>query len=443
VDAHTSRTNGVTRRRLFAVSARTATSGLLAAACGPPAGPPAPAKETRANLVWLIWSSNTNLRGEAYANITAAFQREFPNVTAEQISGGGNLQTTMEKLLTLVSADQPLDIVGVQHSVLGQYVQLGILRDLSAFVRRDPAFTLTDHLPSAVDMLSFKGRPYGLPIGLSTSALAYNADLFTKAGVKPPDGSWGWTHFLDAAQRLTVRRDSESQWGTHILPSSSEIFSWIWTNGGEPLMPKEEPTRPRFVHAETMEAVQWFTDLSTRFGVKAPSDHPDGKGSNGRFEAGRVAFFPVQTNNTRELQDETFAWDVAPLPRGRKGAVYPLSSFAYGVHEKSRHPDLAWKFWTTIVGEAGQREWMLRTGEFIPSHKALQTEYERVPLKPANRKVFYQAAVNGRPTPKSTKWADLAPAIDAQLQGMDTGQIGVRAGLAALDRDLAGILSAG
>ena len=66
-------------------------------------------------------------------------KREFPNVTAEQISGGGDLKSTLEKLLTLVSADQPLDIVGVQHSVLGQYVNLGILKDLTANSRRDPA----------------------------------------------------------------------------------------------------------------------------------------------------------------------------------------------------------------------------------------------------------------------------------------------------------------
>ncbi|HEX2034903.1 MAG TPA: extracellular solute-binding protein [Chloroflexota bacterium] len=446
MDERASRQEGVTRRQVARrIAGMMAAGGVLAgAACSQQQGTePALARDTGANLVWLIWSSNTNVRGEAYNNITTAFQQEFPNVTAEQISGGGDLKSTLEKLLTLVSADQPLDIVGVQHSVLGQYVNLGILKDLTANSRRDPAFKFSDHVQSAVDMLSFKGKSYALPIGMSTSAIAYNADLFQKAGVQVPDGSWGWQQYLESAQKLTAWAETDSQWGTHILPSSSEIFYWIWMNGGEPFSPKEEPAKSSFVQPETMAAVQWFMDLNTRYRVKAPFDHPDGKGSNGKFEAGRVAFFPVQTNNTRELQDETFSWEVAPFPKGARGTVYPLSSFAYGIYDKTRHPDLAWKFWTHVVGPAGQREWLLRTGEFIPSHKSLQAEYEKVPLKPANRKVFYQAAVNGRPTPKATRWADIAPVIDAQLQAMDGAKIGVRAGLETLDRDLAPLLGAG
>ncbi|HEX2184555.1 MAG TPA: hypothetical protein VHN78_03500, partial [Chloroflexota bacterium] len=172
MDEQASRQVGVTRRRVGRrIAGMAAAGGVLAGvACSQQQGTePALARDSRANLVWLIWSSNTNVRGEAYNNITAAFQQEFPNVTAEQISGGGDLKSTLEKLLTLVSADQPLDIVGVQHSVLGQYVNLGILRDLTAHSRRDPDFKFSDHVQSAVDMLSFKGKSYALPIGMSTS----------------------------------------------------------------------------------------------------------------------------------------------------------------------------------------------------------------------------------------------------------------------------------
>jgi ABC-type glycerol-3-phosphate transport system substrate-binding protein len=132
-----------------------------------------------------------------------------------------------------------------------------------------------------------------------------------------------------------------------------------------------------------------------------------------------------------------------PLPKGKKGVVAPLNSFSYGIYDKTRNPDLAWKFWTTVVGPAGQREWMLRTGEFIPSLKALVPEYDKVPLKPANRKAFSQAAANGRPTPKATKWADMAPVIDEQLQAMDGGKIGVKAGLETLDRLLIPLMATG
>jgi multiple sugar transport system substrate-binding protein len=430
-------------RRHFLASAAAGGGASLLAACGVGQGPQpiASAKDTRANLVWFIWSSNTGVRGEAYNAITTHFQQEYPNVTVEQISGGGNLPLVLEKLMTMVSADQPIDLLGVRHDVLGQYVTLGLMKDLGPFLKRDQSVKLSDHLPSAVEMLGFKSKQYGLPIGLSTSAMMYNADLFAKSGVPIPDGTWDWKQFVDVAQRLTKRNEESPIWGAHIQAANSDLFYWIWMNGGEPFSPKEEPTKATFTQAETLEAVQWLTELTTRYGVKASFDLPDGKGSNGKFADGRVAMIPIQSNNTRELQELPFKWDITALPKGKKATIYPLNSFSYGIHGKTRNEELTWKLWSLVVGTTGQREWMTRTGEFMPSHKSLQGEYERVPLKPVNRKLFLQAASGGRPTPKATKWGEMAPVIDQHLQAADTGKVSVRAAMESLDRQLIPLLA--
>src|SRR5262245_19635514 len=133
-----------TRRRLLAGAP--AGGAALLAACGGTATPQTTlSKDTRANLVWFIWSSNTGVRGDAYNAITAHYQQEFPNVTVEQVSGGGNLKTVLEKLMTMVSADQPIDILGVRHDVLGQYVTLGLMKDLGPLLKRDQSVKLADH----------------------------------------------------------------------------------------------------------------------------------------------------------------------------------------------------------------------------------------------------------------------------------------------------------
>jgi multiple sugar transport system substrate-binding protein len=423
-------------RRLLLVSVCPAGGAALLAACGTTTQQTTLARDARANLVWFIWSSNTGVRGEAYNAITSHFQQEFPNVTVEQISGGGNLPMVLEKLMTMVSADQPIDILSTRHDVLGQYVTLGLLKDLGPLLRRDQSVKLADHLPSTVEMLSFKSKQYGLPIGLSTSALMSNSDLFNCSGVPLPTGNWDCKQFLDAAQRLTKRQEEAPIWGAHVQATNTDLFYWIWMNGGEPFTPKEEPTKASFSQAETLEAVQWLTDLTTRYGVKAPFDLPDGKGANGKFADGRVAMVPVQSNNTRELQTLPFNWEVAALPKGKKGTIYPLSGFSYGIHAKTKNEELSWRLWTLATGPTGQREWMTKTGEFMPSHKSLQSEYERVPLKPANRKVLLQAAAAGRPTPKATKWSEMAPVIDRNLEAADTGKVSVRAAMETLDRDL-------
>jgi multiple sugar transport system substrate-binding protein len=396
------------------------------------------AKDTQAKLVWYIWSTNTGVRGEAYTNIAAAFQREYPNVSIEQISGG-SFPATVEKLITLLAAGESVDLVGTKHDVLVQYVNHGFLKDLTGFARRDPSFKFTDHVPVALDMLTLKGRVYGLPIGITSGGVVYNADLFAKLGVKPPDGSWTWKDYLDLAQRLTVRREDSVQWGTHAPALNVEIYPWIWMNGGEPFTPKEEPTRSSFVQAETLQALEWFMDLHLRYGVKPPYEHPDGKGV-GVFPEGRVAFYPVRTNNMSGLQNLSFNWDVAPFPKGKKGAINNLASFSYGIYDKTRNEDLAWRFWTFVVGAEGQREWMSRTGEFVPSLKSLQVEYEQRSQRPANRKVFTQGLAAGRSTPKTAHWVDVERIADEQLLAADAKKISVRAALESIDRQLATVL---
>ncbi|MGH2370418.1 MAG: hypothetical protein ACRDI2_19765, partial [Chloroflexota bacterium] len=84
---------GITRRAVASrgVQLGGAVGAAAIAGCGQEPAAAIVSKDVRANLVWLIWSSNTNVRGEAYNAITTAFQQEYPNVTVEQISGGGNL----------------------------------------------------------------------------------------------------------------------------------------------------------------------------------------------------------------------------------------------------------------------------------------------------------------------------------------------------------------
>ena len=63
------RRGGVTRRGVAGWGAALGgalTLGALGAACGAPAAPAAVPGDVRADLTWYLWSSNTNVRGEAY-----------------------------------------------------------------------------------------------------------------------------------------------------------------------------------------------------------------------------------------------------------------------------------------------------------------------------------------------------------------------------------------
>ena len=137
---------GATRRALLArgsglvgAAGAAGVTGLVGVACAGQSFPPAAvARDARADLIWYIWSSNANVRGEAYNAIVAPLPGAVPQHHSQQVTGGGNLKPILEKLITLVIAGEPLDVVGVRHDVLGQYVQMGLLKDLGP---PDPART--------------------------------------------------------------------------------------------------------------------------------------------------------------------------------------------------------------------------------------------------------------------------------------------------------------
>ena len=78
------------------------------------------------------------------------------------------------------------------------YVDGGALADISDVTGKLPAST------NAKDSYTIDGKSYGVPYRQDSWVLYYNKDLFDKAGVKYPDGSWTWDDYAKAAKDLTT-----------------------------------------------------------------------------------------------------------------------------------------------------------------------------------------------------------------------------------------------
>ena len=92
------------------------------------------------------------------------------------------------KVRTALGAGQgPNMIFGWGGGILKAYVDAGQVADLTSTVNGDPALK-TRFLPSIAATGIIDGKVYALPNnGMQPVVLYYNKDLFTKAGVQPPD----------------------------------------------------------------------------------------------------------------------------------------------------------------------------------------------------------------------------------------------------------------
>ncbi len=441
-----------TRRRFVraAALAGPATAAAFSAACGasPETAPAlrAPSRDTRDELIWLTWSSNTAERGTAYGNMIRQFNERFPAVTVTQVPPpAGPFGATFEKLVTTIAAGERLDLVGVVPEFVPVYMDRAkALTDLNTWFRRDPAYKATDHVKGAIDGLTWKGKLGAVPVGLSTSIAVYNAELLARKGVAPPRADWDVNQVVDLARRLTEPKGEETVWGYHDrMPNPLRLYTYIWAFGGEPMTPREEPTQFRWARdPKTVQAMEWVIDLHRKHGVRAGGHTPDGDSGSGAFPRNRVAISGWQINIFNSVPPD-IRYDVLPMPRGPNGRHLYFWGFCYGLAPQSRNPDLAWELLKLVTGEPGQQEWMTHA-RFAPSLKSLLAgPYQKLDGHPASKQVVADAALATERFPMHTRWPDMLPKIEQMVRDADAGTKGVRDALTTLDAELESIARSG
>lgn len=427
---------------------------VLAAACGTSGqgaageAPRALDRTQRDELTWVVWSSDGGARKEAYDTMVKRFGEQFPSVTVTRIAGGSE---TLEKLITMLASDTRVDIVGTRPDYLAAYMEgPKPLQSLSPFTKKDSAVVKEkDHADGIVEGLTWKGTLYALPVGVYTNNVALNLDLIEQKGMALPKPDWTIDQALDIARRVTTRKetDDESIWGFYQMYNAVTHFgySWIRGNGGEPMTPNDDIAKAQWASdAETLNTVQWLSDLSQKVGVMPVKTTG---GVWGTFREGRVAIGVMETNNLYNVVQAQkdggaqFRWDVHPLPAMKKGRYQPIGAFAYGLSRTTKNPDVTWELLKQIVGPAGQTDWY-RLAKFAPSIKSLLNgAYLQDKEAPANKKAIVDAVLAAKPMPRSNQWVEMDKAIVAVLTSIREGSVGVREGLQDIDRKVTALIA--
>jgi len=438
----------MTRRKHLA--ALLSTVPVLAAACGTSTATEAPKtldKTQRDEMTWLVWSSDSASRKEAYDSMVKRFTAQFPNVSVNRIAGGGE---TFEKIVTMMASDTRVDIVGTRPDYMATYMEgPKPLQSISPFAKKDPSVIKEkDHAEGVIEGLSWKGSLYALPVGVYTNNVVINQDLFQQNSVPLPKDNWTIDEAIAAATKITARKDTEGEsiWGFYQLYAAVTHFAYTWIrgNGGEPMTPNDPIQQSKWSSdAETLNTVQWLYDLATKQRIM-----PVGitGGVWGSFREGRTGICVLETNNLYQIVDAQnaggarFKWDVHPLPMMKKGRYQPIGAFAYGISRNTKNPDLTWELFKNIVGPEGQTDWY-RLAKFAPSLKPLLNgAYIQDKDTPSNKKAIVDAILAARPMPRHPLWIDIDKVVVEVLASIRDTKVGVREGLQDIDRRVSAIV---
>jgi multiple sugar transport system substrate-binding protein len=293
-------------KRKFAVATGIAVAATLAlAACSgtdsKPSQPTGPVTITLSG-----WSLATTPEFQTLAD---GFHKKEPNVTVKvQEYDAANYSTLITADLAAGSAP---DIITQKE-----------VKAVSAFVGGDQLLDVSDvKLPKGINGVSsyqVDGKTYAVPYRIDSWVLYYDKDLFDKAGVSYPDGTWTWDDYADAATKLQsgLKAAGVAATGTyqHSWQSAIQGFANSQAPKGGILTGKYDYFKSYYNRVLVLQASGAqvpFNDISANkltyqaeFGKQAVSMMPMG-----------TWYIATLISQQASGDANTFPWGIAPIPQ--------------------------------------------------------------------------------------------------------------------------------
>jgi multiple sugar transport system substrate-binding protein len=315
-----------------------------------PAAAPA-ATGAPGEVEFWYWGTPTILDG--FTKGIAAFEQANPRLKVKAVTSPYN--GFYEKLQATLAGGAHPDLSMMEPLNLVTYQKRQFIRSFQPFVQD---LDLSKYFRTLFDDLNRipygkTGDLWGLPLYQHTRVLIYNKDLFDKAGVKYPDGTWTWQTWEDTAAKLT----GGGTYGWSVGSGLYEPWVGMIQLGSDMLDEKHE--KVLFDSPEGVKVVQHLANLYT-----------SGSGiANADLQAmnvpllltGKVA---MDTQHTWSLTMDTYKtakvnWDLAPYPaRAADGAPKACMGFGDSVilYSKAKNPDGAVALSKALLNDPFQSE---------------------------------------------------------------------------------------
>ncbi|MFY1692998.1 ABC transporter substrate-binding protein [Plantactinospora sp. WMMB782] len=287
------------------VSAVTALT-LVLAGCGgedEPADPNAPVTITMAG-----WSLNST---PEFKTLADGFKASHPNVTVElkEYAPGNDYDTQM---ITDLAAGTAPDVYVMKNlKNFYTYQSGGQLLDVS---------DVTSGLGSVPALGSYQvdGKAYAVPYRQDSWVLFYNKDLFAKAKVTPPDGSWTWDDYVDATKRLHagLRGAGSNATGAyqHTFQSTVQGFALAQTPDADLLSGDFGYLKPYYERSLDLQAAGAQPAFGTATTNKLTYQAQFGKQQSAMLLMG--TWYVATLLKQRQSGDaDKFEWGIAPAPQ--------------------------------------------------------------------------------------------------------------------------------
>lgn len=295
----------------------------------------------------------------------ASFEAAYPDVKVQLESVP---QGYGDKLLAQFASGTAPDVFQVGDGDVAKFAAQGVFEPLDPYIAGDKGSEPLDtsiFYPAIADIGKVEGTTYLFAKDFSPLTIFYNKDLFDAAGVPYPAEGWTQADFLAAAQKLTVTDASGNitQWGT-MIPDGWGDWVWdrgilpiIYQNGGDIISPDGKKASGYLDSDATVEALQWYTDLFTKYKVAPTKADVAALSGQDLFATGKAAMVWSGIWNISPYKKDhpDLNFGIAQLPQGKQPAN-SICWAGFALYSKSENKDAAWAFLRWIGADKGAEE---------------------------------------------------------------------------------------
>lgn len=357
------------------------------------------------------------------------FMKKYPNIIVKRENYPW--ADYKQKIMTMAASGTLPDVFYMQDSWSQFWIFYGMTRSIEPFIKNDPEFKRELFYSGSLAPFIWKGELHGLPYDWNTvGTLAYNVDMFDKAGLPYPDENWTFKgEFLETAKKLTKDTNGDGkidQWGyvdnnwwgyssahAHLLPFGG-TFVEVYPDKSP--APKETLiTKP-----ESIEALQWWADLILKYKVSPTLAQQEAMVNP--WYSGKIGMTVGYSWCYEWTKYTPFKWDIAHQPKGPNGRFVEACGSGYAISKTTKHIKEAWTYFREYLSLEGVKKLLLTFG--VPARKAGWKAFaERPDLPKHYASVFhksyeYSIVSPTRVPPKA--WQILSDEVQLVLLGKKT-----------------------
>lgn len=316
-------------------------AALTLASCS--SGSPEPGAETPNEpvdlrmTVWTADESQLALFQEIADDYVAANPELVSSVSFDAIP----FDDYTTSLTTQIAGGNAPDLGWILESYAPEFVSSGALADIRPTLQNADGYDYDDLLTSSLALWEEGEGLFAYPFSNSPFGVFVNTDQLEAAGQPNPadlvaSGEWTFDAARDIAAAAAEESGKEGLVVRDFEYRTWENLSTVW-NGWAAAPWSEDGLTCTFTEPAMVDALTWIHDATFQDGALP------GPGVTADFFAGDAALTITQISRASAL-DDSFAWDIVPLPAGPAGQQNVIGQAGIGVFANAANPAIAEDF---------------------------------------------------------------------------------------------------